>query len=177
VQPRLQHSAARADPHERRRYARSAGAATAGLGGGGAALIVLETAPGQVAQVDFGDVGKLYDLAVGAGKRFILTLVDMSLLDNVLSGDREAAFRETKHLPLRGTAILGANIGMRIVLGLGFKALKLLGKGEHPLRFFDDEAEARRWLAERRAVLLAARRLGPCDCVTYLGGVPPEIVG
>ena len=68
------------------------------------------------------------------------------------------ALPRTGGLPVDATAIpvlLGASAGLRAILGDTFKALRLLGKADHPLRFFADEADARRWLAQRRALLRA----------------------
>jgi hypothetical protein len=87
----------------------------------------------------------------------VLTLVDISQLASVRSDDREAAYRETLTIPFRGTAVIGANPTLRIVLDLAFRALRLISKQDHPLRFFADEAAARAWLAERRAVVAGER--------------------
>jgi hypothetical protein len=57
---------------------------------------------------------------------------------------------------VRGLAVVGASFPIRAILSLVVKAIHILHKVAHnEVRFFETESEARAWLAERRAVVLA----------------------
>jgi hypothetical protein len=99
-----------------------------------------------------------------AGKKYILLLVDLSRLDHVSREAREISKAQSRKgpaaqggpTPLRGIATFGASFHFRAIANIGMRAYNLLtGQTDNPTRFFDTEAAARAWLAERRNELKA----------------------
>jgi hypothetical protein len=97
-----------------------------------------------------------------AGKKYTLLLVDLSRLTFVtrearaISGSMPRKGAAGKGTPHRGIAIFGASFHFRAIANIGIRALNLLtGQTDNPTRFFDTEAAARAWLAERREQLRA----------------------
>jgi hypothetical protein len=58
-----------------------------------------------------------------------------------------------KVLPLRGMAVVQAPLKARVVTKLVITAINLFRRDANlnPIAFFDTEAEAQKWIAERRA--------------------------
>jgi hypothetical protein len=90
------------------------------------------------------------------GKRYILVLVDLSQLDSVSAEGRKAAALEGKHeMPIRGMAVFGASFHFRVLAQAVSTAGRLLHRDvDNPAYFCRTEAQARTWLAQRRAILL-----------------------
>ncbi len=87
------------------------------------------------------------------GRPHVLTLADLTRCGTLSAAARKAAADAGKGLPVRGAAVVGASFQMRMFATLMTRALNLFNGASdtyNPLRFFDTEAEARAWLAERR---------------------------
>jgi hypothetical protein len=86
-----------------------------------------------------------------AGKSHGFMLGDIHDLGHVSADGRRAGAELLRALPLRGSAVIGANVHWRAIATLIFKAVKVLNKSfDNPVRFFDTKAQALEWLAERR---------------------------
>jgi hypothetical protein len=99
-----------------------------------------------------------------AGKKYVLLLVDLSRLGHVSPEARAISKTQSRKgpagqegpTPLRGIATFGASFHFRAIANIGFRAYNLLTRQtDNPVRFFDTEAAARTWLAERRQELKA----------------------
>lgn len=91
-----------------------------------------------------------------ADQRFVLALADLSAFSGVSSEARKAAGREVGETPYAGMALVGARFEARILTKLVLGAVRIFAPGKAlPAAFFDTEAEARAWLAERERQLLA----------------------
>jgi hypothetical protein len=83
-------------------------------------------------------------------------LIDVSRLRRLSAEAREISSAHARQGPdatgpVRGTAIFGASFHIRVIANFGTKAYNLLKRqNDNPVRFFDTEAAARAWLAERR---------------------------
>ncbi len=53
---------------------------------------------------------------------------------------------------LAGAAVYGVSFGMRTISTLMINAIKLMGKLQTEVMFAKDETDARRWIAEQRAL-------------------------
>lgn len=97
---------------------------------------------------------------VASGSPFLLALADLRELGTIPVEARKVAAHRLKRSPYRGTAIFGASLQARTLAKLVLGAARLLGREDrNPVRFFDTEAEARAWLAERaREVVTPAPR-------------------
>lgn len=124
--------------------------------------ILIRTEPPDAYFVAFvGDISedvllsKMRELRVYTeGKPYVLAINDLTKMRSITAAARNLAVEEGKHLPLRGTAIVGASFQLRVLATLANKALSLLSKkGDYETRFFDTEAEARAWINERRRAL------------------------
>jgi hypothetical protein len=92
------------------------------------------------------------------GKPYLFVLVNVHEIRSMSADARKIAAEGPAPgkavMPVRASAIVGASFHFRIVGTLVAKAAKLLNRaGENPTRFFDDDAEARLWFAERRREL------------------------
>lgn len=88
------------------------------------------------------------------GQPIVFLLVDVTRIGKVSAEARARSGQGAKDLNLRGTIIVGASASIRIVVGLVTRAIELVhGNKENPTRFFDTEAEARAWIAQRRELL------------------------
>ena len=96
-----------------------------------------------------------------SGKPYTLALIDVSRLRHLSPESREIGKAHAREgpdgrPPLRGTAIFGASFHIRVIAQFGTMAYSLLKRHtDNPIRFFETEAEARAWLAKRRAELKA----------------------
>jgi hypothetical protein len=118
----------------------------------------------------FGDVtgDHARDLIATSGRYttgipYTFALIDVSRLRHFSTEAREISSANSRKGPdgraqLRGTAIFGASFHIRVVANFGTLAYNLLKRQtDNPLRFFDTEAAARSWLAERRMLVMAER--------------------
>jgi hypothetical protein len=97
--------------------------------------------------------------AVAAGKDYLLMLVDLSSVGTISPGARKAIVEEKRAQQVTGTGIVGASHHLRIIANFVIRAAALVQSDTHnPVRFFQTEAEARDWLAERRRAVLQAHR-------------------
>lgn len=83
---------------------------------------------------------------------YVFTLVDISRAANIATAAKKLASQSTAGLVVRGTAMVGANLRMRLVVRLMTRAMNLMSRlSDNPVRCFDSDAEALVWLAELRA--------------------------
>jgi rsbT co-antagonist protein RsbR len=76
-------------------------------------------------------------------------IFDMRAL-HMLPGDtRQRLTDEIRRLPLRAAAFVGGDFSLRIIGTIVMRMLDVERPEPRPVRFFEDEDEARRWLAER----------------------------
>jgi hypothetical protein len=88
---------------------------------------------------------------ISGGAPHVFLLIDISKIGKISAEARKHSGRGGKDLNLRGMAIIGASAPMRIVVGMVGRAVDLLnGNTDNPTRFFESEAAARAWIAERR---------------------------
>lgn len=87
-----------------------------------------------------------------AGGGALLVLVDVSRMGDFLPAARKAAVSPEHHRLQHISLIVGARTAHRVVLKLMETAYRLVSRDPHitPIMFFDTEAEARAWLAQRR---------------------------
>lgn len=84
----------------------------------------------------------------------VFLLIDVRNLGKLSAEARARSGQGAKDLNLRGTAVVGASATIRVVVGLVTRAIELVyGNKENPTRFFDTEADARAWIAQRRQAL------------------------
>ena len=84
------------------------------------------------------------------GRPFILAFLDVGDLRAIPAETRKVAARLSAEFPYRGIAFYHASFRARVVTTLLGGALRLFSPHlDNPLRYFDTEAEARLWLAER----------------------------
>jgi hypothetical protein len=80
--------------------------------------------------------------------------VDLSRVKSFSADARTISKEGADGVRSRGTAMFGASPTLRILSSLVIRAHDLFyKKADHPVRFFDTEAEARAWLVERRRAL------------------------
>lgn len=97
------------------------------------------------------------DSALCKERGYALLLVDAADVGRVPPETRRAAVEMAKkHPQYRGSsAIFGVGFYGRTLLALTVNAIRLLAGERSFVRFFSEEAEARAWLASRRAIYLA----------------------
>jgi hypothetical protein len=82
---------------------------------------------------------------------YILGLIDMSRVGAFDPSARAEARTASNKIRIRGTAVFGADFHVRVIATLVHTAFSVLNKlHDHPIRFFETEAEARAWLSDRR---------------------------
>lgn len=91
------------------------------------------------------------NLAFARGRARVFYLVDMSELATLSSSVRKAAIEALNQMPLQGLSIYQAPLTARVLAKLIITGMRLFGKNI-PLQFSDSEAEARAWIAQRRAL-------------------------
>jgi hypothetical protein len=86
-------------------------------------------------------------------KPVVFFLIDFRHGGSISPEARAVAMGVTKDTNVRGTAIFGASLRLRVLITLISKAAKVLYKydNRNPLFFCETEAQARAWLEERRA--------------------------
>jgi len=88
------------------------------------------------------------------GQPCVFLIVDMSKVGKISAEARQKSAKGSKDLNLRGVAVIGASTPMRIIAGLVTRAIDLMNRNtDNPTRFFETEAEARAWIATRRATI------------------------
>jgi hypothetical protein len=91
-------------------------------------------------------------MGMGEGKEILFFLIDAENLETISPDGRRAVAETLKELPLRGMAVVRAPLKARVVTKLVITAINLFRRDANlnPIAFFDTEAEARKWIAERR---------------------------
>lgn len=91
-------------------------------------------------------------MAMGEGKEVLFFLIDAEDLETISPEGRRAVAETLKVLPLRGMAVVQAPLKARVVTKLVITAINLFRRDANlnPIAFFDTEAEAQKWIAERR---------------------------
>jgi hypothetical protein len=91
-------------------------------------------------------------MAMGEGKNVLFFLIDAENLETISPDGRRAVAETLKELPLRGMAVVQAPLKARVVTKLVITAINLFRRDANlnPIAFFDTEAEAQKWIAERR---------------------------
>lgn len=88
------------------------------------------------------------------GQPCVFLLVDMSRVGKVSAAARQQSAKGSKDLNLRGIAVIGASTPLRLLAGVVARAIDVLNRNtDNPTRFFETEAEARSWIAARRALV------------------------
>jgi anti-anti-sigma regulatory factor len=90
-------------------------------------------------------------LEICKGRDRVFFLVDMAELSTLSSSVRKAAIEALNQMPLQGLSIYQAPMTARVLAKLIITGMRLFGK-HIPLQFSDTEAEAREWIAQRRAL-------------------------
>jgi len=91
---------------------------------------------------------------VGAGRKRLFILADMSRVGQSTKEARHRAAEGSKGMPLRGVALVGASAPQRIIAGLVTRGIAILSRNhENPTRFFETEAQGRAWIEQRRREL------------------------
>jgi len=91
-------------------------------------------------------------MAMGEDKKILFFLIDAEDLETISPDGRRAVAETLKELPLRGMAVVQAPLKARVVTKLVITAINLFRRDANlnPIAFFDNEAEAQKWIAERR---------------------------
>jgi len=91
-------------------------------------------------------------MAMGQDKKILFFLIDAENLETISPDGRRAVAETLKELPLRGMAVVQAPLKARVVTKLVITAINLFRRDANlnPIAFFDNEAEAQKWIAERR---------------------------
>lgn len=84
-----------------------------------------------------------------------LVLSDNTGLTGMAPEARRESARWSVGKPILGSAIFHGSHAVRILIGLLFKAMNLIGRQSIRLEFFQTEEAARQWLAELRREHLA----------------------
>lgn len=103
------------------------------------------------------DIRKIYAIQVEfcKNKRFVFVLADISEIRSITAEARklsaEGPNQRAVSMPIRGNAIVGASFHFRVIGTLVAKAAQFIHKSQdNPTRFFENEADARAWFAQRR---------------------------
>jgi hypothetical protein len=89
-------------------------------------------------------------LATLAGGRPVYLLCDMTGYEGVTRAGRKLVGERSLEAVPRAMAIFGVSFTLRISIEMIVRAALLLSRKSLRVRFFDNEAEARAWLAEVR---------------------------
>jgi hypothetical protein len=91
---------------------------------------------------------------VADGKTHVFLLMDHSNVDSISAEARKVALEATQNLRIAGGASFGASFTVRVLVSLLARAHSIFwGEDAKAIRFFRAEAEARRWIEERRRAL------------------------
>lgn len=88
----------------------------------------------------------------GRDRKLVFFLIDATELERIPPDVRRMATDSLKEMPVRGMAVYGAPLKARVLIKLVLTALNLISSeaDKNPTVFFEDEAQARTWLANRR---------------------------
>ncbi|MFL6291768.1 MAG: STAS/SEC14 domain-containing protein [Thermoanaerobaculia bacterium] len=91
-------------------------------------------------------------LEMAEGRGSVFMLVDMTEFGSGTPAGRKVTSEALHRMPVRGVAVCRAKLTSRVMAKLVFAGVKLFGKERRgfPIEFFDDEPEARAWIAEAR---------------------------
>ena len=98
---------------------------------------------------------RLFEQQLPGGRDYILVLADVSAIGRITADARKTFANLAPSVKVCGTAIIGASFPIRVIATLVNKAANLLANRaqSNPVCFFGTEAEARAWLAKRRAIV------------------------
>jgi hypothetical protein len=85
------------------------------------------------------------------GSAFLLG--DMAGMSTIEAGARRFMAEWNRTHVISGVALYGANFATRTIATLAIKAIEMMSSNRTEVAFVRDEAEARRWIAARRARL------------------------
>ena len=83
------------------------------------------------------------------GRPRVYFLIDLSALESLSNAVRRAAIEGLNQMPVAGLAVYDAPLTARVLAKLIITGMKLFGKNI-PLQFFNDEADARAWIDQKR---------------------------
>lgn len=85
-------------------------------------------------------------------RKDVFMLVDMSDFGGGTPAGRKVTSEALTRMPVRGVAVCRAKLTAKVMAKLVLASVKLFRKDESrfPIEFFDDEAAARSWIAQRR---------------------------
>jgi hypothetical protein len=91
---------------------------------------------------------------VSPGLPRLFVLADLARFRGISSEARSAAISQPSAAPYRGFALYNTSFHVRILMKFVLLALNLVTRRQdNPLAFFATEAEARRWIEERRRTI------------------------
>jgi hypothetical protein len=95
-------------------------------------------------------------LNLASARPYLLALADLHEMGDIPPEARKIAVRMRNRITFRGMAFYNGRFRTRIVIKFILGAVNLLSPtADNPLRFCEDEAEARAWLEERRRAVAA----------------------
>lgn len=104
---------------------------------------------GDVTDAEVKAINDLH-LEICRGRDRVFFLVDMEELETLSSSVRKSAIEALNQMPIQGLSIYKAPMTARVLAKLIITGMRLFGKNI-PLQFSDTEADARRWIEQRRA--------------------------
>lgn len=112
-----------------------------------------------VGNVDEAEMVRIVDAswALAGEPPDLFLLAHVSRMGSVTAQARLAAAEGVRRTNVRGCAILGASFATRVLITLTDKITSLIGPHDAPMRHFETEADARAWIAQRRAEVAAQR--------------------
>ncbi|WP_437673510.1 hypothetical protein [Sorangium sp. So ce131] len=90
-----------------------------------------------------------------SGRRYVFVTGDVSQLGAMAAEARTLVSRNARRVPIRGVVYYRSSFAARLLSTLVIRAYALVTRADIPLHFVDGKAEARVWLAKRRAELRA----------------------
>jgi len=116
-----------------------------------------------VGDVTVDDIREIYDLQMKfcKDKPYIFVMANVSEIRSISADARKLAAQGPTPgktvMVIRANAVVGASFHFRVVGTLVAKAAQFIHRGiDNPTRFFENEADARAWFAERRLEIVAA---------------------
>ena len=91
-------------------------------------------------------------LDMARGRDRVYMLVDMTDFGSGTPAGRKVTSEALHRMPVRGVAVCRAKLTSKVMAKLVFAGVKLFGREQRgfPIEFFDDEPQARAWIAEAR---------------------------
>jgi hypothetical protein len=103
------------------------------------------------------DIREIYELQLKfcKDKPYVFVLVDVSKIRSITAEARKLAAQGPTPgktvMPIRANVVYGASFHFRVIGTLIAKAAHFIHRGQdNPTRFFENEADGRAWLAQRR---------------------------